>query len=251
LIPELEAISRAAWPARESVPYDGWLLTASGGAVRRNNAVHPISAGRLALEEKLARCEQFYGDRGQHTVFKLTDASEPAGLDAALGARGYRRSIATSVQMRSIADAAPNAAPDDEVWLAPGFDPVWLSECAAIWGVSEPNRGPLGSTFERIAAASEPCAFATLARDGRTAAQGLAVMREATVILGEIATAASWRRCGLARRIVASLLDWAREQGAHRAALQVVVDNRPALALYHQLGFREAYTYWYREAGPA
>jgi ribosomal protein S18 acetylase RimI-like enzyme len=45
---------------------------------------------------------------------------------------------------------------------------------------------------------------------------------------------------------VASLLAWAREQGAATAFLQVFSDNRPALVLYDRAGFTTHHRYWYR-----
>lgn len=47
------------------------------------------------------------------------------------------------------------------------------------------------------------------------------------------------RRQGLARRVMASLLDAAAERGATTAWLHVETDNAPALALYDSLGFIE------------
>jgi ribosomal protein S18 acetylase RimI-like enzyme len=42
------------------------------------------------------------------------------------------------------------------------------------------------------------------------------------------------------------MLAHAREHGARHAYLQVEGDNRPARAVYHRLGFADAYAYHYR-----
>jgi ribosomal protein S18 acetylase RimI-like enzyme len=42
------------------------------------------------------------------------------------------------------------------------------------------------------------------------------------------------------------LLSWAKQQGAQKTYLQVMLNNAPALRLYEKLGFKEAYQYWYR-----
>ncbi len=46
------------------------------------------------------------------------------------------------------------------------------------------------------------------------------------------------RRRGLARQVLAELLDWGASRGARTAWLHVESDNAPALALYERLGFR-------------
>jgi ribosomal protein S18 acetylase RimI-like enzyme len=46
------------------------------------------------------------------------------------------------------------------------------------------------------------------------------------------------RRRGLARQVLAELLDWGASRGARTAWLHVESDNAPALGLYEGLGFR-------------
>ena len=89
-------------------------------------------------------------------------------------------------------------------------------------------------------------AFASIALDGQSVALGLAVAERGYVGLFDIVVDASVRNQGLGRRVVTRLLQWGRQQGANQAHLAVMCDNAPALHLYAQLGFKEAYRYWYR-----
>ena len=50
----------------------------------------------------------------------------------------------------------------------------------------------------------------------------------------------SYRRQGLARRVLAALAEWGAEQGATTLWLHVETDNVPAIALYEGLGLRTA-----------
>ena len=59
-------------------------------------------------------------------------------------------------------------------------------------------------------------------------------------------TAPAVRGRGLSRRLCALLLAQAREQGARIAYLQVDADNHAARAVYHRLGFADAFAYHYR-----
>lgn len=57
-----------------------------------------------------------------------------------------------------------------------------------------------------------------------------------------LAVEPAYRRRGLARAVVAELLEWGAEQGARTAWLHVETDNAPALALYEGLGFARHHT---------
>ena len=59
---------------------------------------------------------------------------------------------------------------------------------------------------------------------------------------------AGMRGQGLARKLCASLLVQAREEGARAAYLQVEAGNAAARAVYRRLGFVDAYRYHYRSA---
>ncbi len=48
----------------------------------------------------------------------------------------------------------------------------------------------------------------------------------------------SYRRRGLAARLMAAATDWARQQGADRLELATGVDNRDAQTLYRAMGWR-------------
>jgi len=54
------------------------------------------------------------------------------------------------------------------------------------------------------------------------------------------------RRRGLGRELMIYGLDWMKNNGASRVGLQVVADNKAAIALYQSLGFEIAYSYHYR-----
>ena len=55
------------------------------------------------------------------------------------------------------------------------------------------------------------------------------------------------QRRGYARRVIASLAAWAKDQGAEGACLEVEAHNTAALALYDLVGLKtELYRYHYR-----
>ena len=51
--------------------------------------------------------------------------------------------------------------------------------------------------------------------------------------------APGWRRRGIGTMLMEALIDWAREVGAHKIALQVWPHNDAAIALYKRFGFEQ------------
>ncbi|MEB3350607.1 MAG: GNAT family N-acetyltransferase [Cyanobacteriota bacterium] len=72
----------------------------------------------------------------------------------------------------------------------------------------------------------------------RAMACGWLVVDELHLVL--VATDPAWRRQGLARLLLEALMAQAVAAGARHATLEVAAGNSAALALYTQLGFREA-----------
>lgn len=242
MIRGLEELGLRVWPPAERLDDDGWVLAASGGGTRRTHAVHPLDPGRDPLARKVERARTHYTGRRAPVIFKLTEVSQPAGLDPFLADRGFRREGETRVLLREplSADRAPR---DAGVALDPDPDPAWLDTCALGSGLSAAARGPLEQVLARL---PEPRAFASSRRGGEVGAVALGVCADATLFLADVTTRPDRRRRGLARRCVEALLAWGARRGARRAFLQVVVGNAPAEALYAAQGFGEAYRYWYR-----
>jgi GNAT superfamily N-acetyltransferase len=56
--------------------------------------------------------------------------------------------------------------------------------------------------------------------------------------LGGVGVVKAARRRGIGEQLTRALLDQARDAGARRMLLEVIVENEPAIALYEKLGFR-------------
>lgn len=123
MIRAIEELSMNAWPAMQTLHYDGWVLRFADGYTKRANSVNPLYDSKMDLDEKIKVSESFYRDKGLPTVFKMTAASAPANLDTRLVARGYRIDSPTSVQLLDlsaaeykITDAVDLTSTDSEAW---------------------------------------------------------------------------------------------------------------------------------------
>ena len=95
-------------------------------------------------------------------------------------------------------------------------------------------------------------AFAALAIDGEFVALAYGAHHNGLLCYESVITDACRQRRGYARRLIASLAAWAKDEGAWGACLQVEAGNAAALALYDAIGLKtRLYRYHYRrEPGP-
>jgi ribosomal protein S18 acetylase RimI-like enzyme len=236
-----EELAANAWPSLQSIVYDGWILRFAKGYTKRANSVLPFYPSQRPLGEKIEQCERYYHRHGLPTIFKLTDMTEPAGLDAELERRDYALIDRVSVQGRTL-DSLPKPV-HGEIRLSPVLTDEWLDHFLNLNPGHREHRETIVEMFGRHVL---PCCFATLQQGDRTVACGLAIMQDGKVGLYDIVTDVQLRGQGFAGSLILHLLHWAKAKGAEKAYLQVVVENAPALRLYEKLGFQELYQQWYR-----
>lgn len=245
LVARIEAAALWAWPPRETASVDGWLLRAADGHTRRANSVRTTTfAVDASLATAVAKVQVWYGLRGLAACFQLTAVSAPAGLDAALAARGYERLSTTLVVLVDPAGVAPTAA---TVELATRPTPLVMNAvCDRHWGSH--TRQARARLLGRI---RKPHVFAVATEGGAPAAGGLCVVDGPLAGIFALRTQPEFARRGHAWAVIGRLIEWARAHGAAQVYLQVEEENAPARALFDRLGGEIAYRYWYRELGPA
>ena len=237
-IQEIEELTLSAWPALQHVFYDGWVARFADGYTRRSNSVVPLGAGSIDVREKIRFCQELYRSRGLPTVFKLTSASQPPGLDAALAGAGFHSASGAIVKTAELTTVPTES--DPRIIDAP--PDRWVAALAQLGHVAPKHVNTLRAIIDAIAL---PRHLALLIEGQQIVASGLAVRQGRWLGLFDIATDARFRRRGFGSAVVGSLLKWGRSQGARNAYLQVVADNQPARAMYEKLGFKAAYEYEY------
>ena len=110
---------------------------------------------------------------------------------------------------------------------------------------SAPSDADFAERRDVASRAPAPRAFAVLAVDGGPAAVGACVATGELALIFLMRTAPWAQRQGLGRRVLRSLMAWAKANGARAAHLQVEASNGPAVALYAGEGFVTAYSYVY------
>ncbi len=238
----LERLLLAAWPARESETLHGWTLLTDGGVTGRANAVTPLKFDG-ALGAAIIDVQKHYQSRNMRPTFRIArGACAPIDLPEALAARGWMPSTQTLVMAAPIGAALATLPESTGVTLGadyPDAVDAILRETSPTPAEYEERRGLAQRT-------PSPRAFA-LAGDE---AVGLCVIVEGKAGIFLMRTHPAQRRKGHARRILAALLRWARDNGATDAFLQVEASNTPAIALYGAAAFKTVYSYDYWREEP-
>lgn len=241
MVRTLEEVSMNAWPASETILYDGWVLRFAGGYTRRANSIYPLYPSTHDIASKIEHCRQVYEASGLAPVYKLTRHIYPADLDTVLDNYGYRREALTSVQTLSL--DAYDSEDDRRVIVSEHVDANWIRRFIEMNMVSVRYSSIVTSMLQRIAT---PKCFASIEHDKEMIACGIGVVEDRVVGLFDIVVDPRHRQKGLGTRLVHRILKWARCQQAVLAYLQVMCDNTPALSMYNKIGFGEVYQYWYR-----
>ena len=223
---------------------DGWLLRFSPGKAKRARCIQAVADGRLLLDERLSLCAQVFAEVGLPMVARLTPFSRPLGLDANLAARGWRLLDDTRVMVAPELPQAADPQPD-------GLHLAMLDAAGFAEVVGDLRGSPAGQRVaqgQRLAMSPVPYQGWVLRRSADSAVLvcGQTAIEADLVGLYDVFTHPDARGQGLARWLCATLLARARAAGARTAYLQVEADNIPARAIYHRLGFDDAYSYHYR-----
>ena len=241
----LFAIAANCWGFVEAETLDGWELRAGDGFTHRANSVWPLGPLNRPLTQALAEILAWYSARGLPAQVQAAVGTE---LDAQLTALGCtaghdgaeRQTAAVGPAIEAL---TAHAHPNVPVSTAVRPQDRWLRLYRA---------GALPPSAKEILGSGERYCYATIYDEasGEPLSIGRAVLCGGSahrwVGLAGIETAETARRRGLARLILRTLLQWAVQQGAERAMLEVRAENDAALSLYRELGFRTAHAYHYR-----
>jgi len=241
MIVQLEEVAMNAWPAFQTMFFDGWVLRFGDGVSNRANCINPLYFSTQPIETKIAFCERVYNSRQLPAVFKISERTFPEDLDAVLERQGYSVEYRISVQALELTSVEVTYSPGVE--LQEEVDEEWLDQFLRCYEL-EPAQKP---AYRRILQQIIPSkCLARLIVGDRVVGCGVGVLEKPFVGLFDVAITGEFRNQGLGQMLIDHILAWGIEHGAELAYLQVSTQNPAALRLYEKRGFREVYQYWYR-----
>ncbi|MDO4622646.1 MAG: GNAT family N-acetyltransferase [Eubacteriales bacterium] len=242
-IKTIEDLSLNAWPSHQIQIYDGWLLRFSYFYTHRTNSVEQIGPSMIPLDEKIAFVEDTYRRWGSPAIFKITPLLAP-GFDSYLEDRGYITEHITDNMVLTLpsSDQLPSmpVRSDLTFHITNLISQNWIDGLFSLKQTTNiMHRQVVPSMYKAIP--KQTIALSVL-DNGKIIGTGLGILDRDYIGIYAIHVHQNYRRRGLARDIVSSILYKGREYGASEAYLQVVRGNTAAVRLYESLGFRYLYT---------
>jgi GNAT superfamily N-acetyltransferase len=231
---------------------DGWLVRFSPGKAKRARCVNAVATGRLSVDSRLESCARIFSEAQLPLIVRITPFTLPPELDATLAAKGLHRFDDTRVmvladELERFSSTAPPPANGAVTIHSLGLD-AFAQRVGGFRGSPLAQRQAHSNRL-----LNSPASFFAyeLRVDGEPMACGQYALEGDVAGLYDVFTASVARGQGLASSLCRHLLIEAAGRGAKHAYLQVEGDNHAARAVYHRLGFVDAYAYHYRTRDPS
>lgn len=224
-VAECEAHTASLFPGLQATPLAGWTIrwepSPQGRPRKRANSCLAVAEPDRDLPDALDAVTAHYTERDRTPLVQVELGSD---LEMRIAAHGWEP--------------------------VPGGDADFLVTSAAMLRRELRDVADLADLTE-----VHPHAVATVGDGGSPEATAGTWARARAALDGDwLGIHDVWvdpyhRRQGLARALMAELLDWGAEQGARTVWLHVETDNVPAQALYESLGFTRHHTCRYLAPG--
>jgi len=214
-----------------------WLLRSALQATGRANSVWVRDDPGCAVSSAIDSVEAWYRQRDATAIFQVFDGSDVA-VATELDARSYRTVTGAVVMTAAIRDLRLEASSDGSATTSSSPDQAFASLVGDDDRLAETVTTPLDQHFVTLGDG-----------DGTLLGGGLAALDDQWLGIFAMKTLPEARRGGVARRVLAELIDWGRGSGASSVWLQVMPTNAPARSLYREVGFVDSHQYHYR-SGP-
>jgi len=239
-----EELSLNALPAAQTQFYDGWVLRFTpGSGYNRANSVNMIYPSALDLHEKIDECEKRYFDRGQSAVFKITDGLDTE-VEEALKSRGYEVISPTYMMTAGLSGTQLTPEQSSDFIINDSLNDEWKNTYFSLNSRFDENE--VIATKQILESIKIDVVTGMLIKNNTAVACGFCAVERGYAGLFNVIVDEQQRGNGFGKEICLSLLFAVKQSGVHTVYLQVLKDNFTAVGLYEKLGFKTAYSYWYR-----
>jgi len=231
-IAALEKASYATWTADTSEEIDGWHVTATAGVSRRVNSARAV--GEVKFDDQTReRLSAWFASQSLPMIVRETPLMTEATSAAVREQWNFDAYDETLVM-----SAASARSPARGVRTVSLRNTTFQLELAELNDYSGEDAETLRRLYARVAKKG-----AGLWIPGTAVAVVVRYHDDAAVF--SVAVGETSRRTGVGTRIMEAASTWASKRGVRSLFVQVLGTNRPAVALYNDLGFSNVYRYRY------
>ncbi len=237
-----------SWPAKHYYFLNGWILRFTDGITSRANSVFPIryTGTDEILESDIAIVEKAYKAHNLPPVFTMHEFYEPKNLKGKLLKRGYHtydQTIALGIQ---IDDIHPTTITNDFEYFIFNSRVKEFSEFLtrfSKWNEDEQNI--IQEINQRIVIPKK-CYVIAEYQNEVMGTLFAALVPQGYLYIGDVFVHPDFRRKGVATSMLFKLKnEWVKSNRVKTIWLQVEKVNTKALDLYHKLGMKKLYDYYY------
>lgn len=241
-----QELTHNAWPCRQHLLLNGWILRISEGYTQRANSVLPLHYHGTDPVADIHIAEVVYQKTQlSKIIFQIPDCVAPPSLDEVLATIGYEKKSKTIVMTKTLDNQVVTKTIRDDLRYECDQNHVrWLNfkkMCSMDMNTYNPL---LEKIIERIVNPA-PRFFYTIANKEIIGGL-LGVVERGYFGLFGLEVSPHHRRKHVALSLMQYIIEWCKTNQVHTIYLQVEEVNNPALVLYQKLGFIPAYFYHYR-----
>ncbi len=237
-----------SWPAHHYYFLNGWILRFNEGVTSRANSVFPLryTGSQKTLDEDIKIVEQAYGVYNLPPIFTMHEFHEPKNLKVKLINRGYHTFDSTNalgISLQEIKMAKINNEFNYE------FHDMRVKEfsdfLARFSRRNEKEQAIIDKITKRMIIPKK--LFIIARTQDEVVGSLMAVLNpQGFLYLGDVLVHPDYRRQKIATSAFLKLIsEWAVPNGVNFIWLQVETENLGALTLYHHLGMKKIYSYYY------
>lgn len=237
-----------ALPAEHYFFLNGWILRFTKGVTYRANSIFPVNyiGNKHSLESDIERVEVAYRSYNLPTIFTMHEYFKPKNLDEMLRNRGYIKQDATNALLMQVNNLDLKEINNEINYeLFNNRIDEFSSLLAKNTKRDEYQQEIIKEITSRINI-PEKC-FVIAKLEGRTIGTLMGVLDpQGFVYISDVLVVPEFRRQRIATSMFKTIIkEWAIPNGAKDIWLQVELENNNAMKLYHNLGMKKVYSYYY------
>ncbi|MFX0038317.1 MAG: GNAT family N-acetyltransferase [Promethearchaeota archaeon] len=250
-IKHLQEILMNAWPAHHYYFFKGWILRFTDGVTARANSVFPLNyTGNVdTIDKDINFIEDAYSTYNLPAIFTITDYFEPKNLDIKLLEHGYHQSGCVTYTMTTSLQELQRKEINEEFKYL--MHSERLNKCSKFLAKyshrNQKEQKVLEALYNRIII---PQKRFILAEYKNTVIGTLAVILDphGFLYVVDVLVHPDFRRQKIATSMFFKIInEISISYDIKTIWLQVETENKEAMNLYTNIGFKRAYSYYYLE----